>query len=492
MADISRISRLLNGAMRGIDLPNNTLVMKSLKVTADGGSTSTELTKAILDKLILINTAADSDGTFDTRYLGISAKAADSELLDNHDSTYFAVASDLSTVSGKVDDLITLSGVAANAENLGSFTGTVIADDQNVKQAIQALETYSENSRSLIQNFEWENSVIDRLATPPVSPSSGDRYLVIATASGAWEGEENNIAEYNGASWDFTSPVLGMYVSVDDENDGLYLYGGSSWDKKYFEATTASTGLTKSGFDIQIANAAAANGISITSGAISAEVDDSTIEINVSEKIAVKVGGIANAQVAADAAIVESKLSLDYSTSSLNTAIGNRTYTEDNYVTDSESVTSSIDALDMAVKDNADAIAAISLCGSSESRVAGEAFDGTPAALYAVREAKGAETAGRVYKADKDATSSDNFNVIGLAMVSADKAAGDSMSVVYSGPITVTSHGFTQGAALFLGASGAIIEASSLSNVAYEAQKQIGVVRDANTIMIQIFQANIY
>ena len=38
-------------------------------------------------------------------------------------------------------------------------------------------------------------------------------------------------------------------------------------------------------------------------------------------------------------------------------AIGNRAYTEDNYVTDSETITSSINALDMAVKDNSDDIA---------------------------------------------------------------------------------------------------------------------------------------
>ena len=40
-------------------------------------------------------------------------------------------------------------------------------------------------------------------------------------------------------------------------------------------------------------------------------------------------------------------------------AIGNRAYTEDNYVTDSETVTASIDALDIQVKDNTDAIAAM-------------------------------------------------------------------------------------------------------------------------------------
>jgi hypothetical protein len=44
----------------------------------------------------------------------------------------------------KIDDLITLSGVAANAESLGTFTGITIPDSSNVKGALQALETAHE------------------------------------------------------------------------------------------------------------------------------------------------------------------------------------------------------------------------------------------------------------------------------------------------------------------------------------------------------------
>lgn len=43
-------------------------------------------------------------------------------------------------------DLITLSGVAENAINLGTFTGSTIADSSTVKAALQALETAAEAS----------------------------------------------------------------------------------------------------------------------------------------------------------------------------------------------------------------------------------------------------------------------------------------------------------------------------------------------------------
>lgn len=43
-----------------------------------------------------------------------------------------------------IDDLVTLSGVVANAENLGTFTGTTIPDNSTVKAALQSLETAHE------------------------------------------------------------------------------------------------------------------------------------------------------------------------------------------------------------------------------------------------------------------------------------------------------------------------------------------------------------
>lgn len=44
----------------------------------------------------------------------------------------------------EVDDLITLSGVAANSVDLGTFTGSVIPDNSDVKEALQSLETFAE------------------------------------------------------------------------------------------------------------------------------------------------------------------------------------------------------------------------------------------------------------------------------------------------------------------------------------------------------------
>lgn len=49
-------------------------------------------------------------------------------------------------IDQNVDDLITLSGVAENATDLGTFTGSTISDNRKVKEALQDLETAIEGS----------------------------------------------------------------------------------------------------------------------------------------------------------------------------------------------------------------------------------------------------------------------------------------------------------------------------------------------------------
>lgn len=54
-----------------------------------------------------------------------------------------------STDKTRLNNLITLSGVAAAATNLGAFTGGVITDNRTIKQALQDLETAIEDGTGL-------------------------------------------------------------------------------------------------------------------------------------------------------------------------------------------------------------------------------------------------------------------------------------------------------------------------------------------------------
>ncbi len=81
---------------------------------------------------------------------------------------------------------------------------------------------------SLVQGLDWQQSVLDELATPPGSPTTGDRYLVIATATGDWVGHEDDIAEWDGSVWAFTTPNKGFAVWIEDVGNQK-VYNGSAW-----------------------------------------------------------------------------------------------------------------------------------------------------------------------------------------------------------------------------------------------------------------------
>lgn len=138
-----------------------------------------------------------------------------------------------------------------------------------------------------------------------------------------------------------------------------------------------------------------------------------------------------------------------------------------------------VSAQDAATKAYVDAVSSL----KASSEVAGESF--SAATLYAVRYGQNAETAGRLYKADKDASSTDNFYVVGLVKtVGALSAADPVPAITKMGLLTATSHGFTVGKPVFLDAAGALT--STAPSSANEAVVRVGLVKDANTIDVQI------
>lgn len=62
--------------------------------------------------------------------------------------------------------------------------------------------------------FIWQDPIIDVLGTPPGSPSVGDRYIVGPNATGAWVGQSNTIATWNGSAWTFETPQFGWIVNA--------------------------------------------------------------------------------------------------------------------------------------------------------------------------------------------------------------------------------------------------------------------------------------
>ena len=82
---------------------------------------------------------------------------------------------------------------------------------------------------------DWLASVKEQLATPPGSPTTGDRYLVAGTGAGGWAGKDNQVAEWDGA-WAYTVPTEGAHLFIEGGSgalggDILAVFNGTTWVK---------------------------------------------------------------------------------------------------------------------------------------------------------------------------------------------------------------------------------------------------------------------
>jgi hypothetical protein len=96
--------------------------------------------------------------------------------------------------------------------------------------------------------------VIQGFSTSPPAAGVGpsDSYIVIATASGIWVGQENQIATYTGASqeqpWEFRSPRMNERV-YDIINEAYWVWNGTAWvGDVTFDALGSSTSIPTSHF----------------------------------------------------------------------------------------------------------------------------------------------------------------------------------------------------------------------------------------------------
>ena len=183
---------------------------------------------------------------------------------------------------------------------------------------LSGIDTALGNLSTLINNFEWQESAIDYItdntAAPPTEVS-GDRYVLShdgGAPNAAWDGASaGDIVEFNGTTWDATTPTTGMMISIDDETTSLRQWGGSSWDQKFFESTTASGFLSISTFDVQLTNLSDGNLIIGSAGNVATSVDTASlgdIDADTVAGLTIKAGAVANAEINASAAIEFSKM----------------------------------------------------------------------------------------------------------------------------------------------------------------------------------------
>lgn len=145
--------------------------------------------------------------------------------------------------------------------NDSAISSTVLWSSQKIRNEIELAK----------RNIEYQASVINRTTTtPPSNPAVDDRYIIPSSATGAWSGKANQIAEWNGSSWDFYTPQVGWTCYVDDEQK-VYSWNGTAWVRTggALQTITAGNGLTGGGqADTVTLNVGAGNGISVSADAV--------------------------------------------------------------------------------------------------------------------------------------------------------------------------------------------------------------------------------
>lgn len=149
--------------------------------------------------------------TYFTDYVQFNAHA--SATSNPHGTTLEQARSAGSTLGGSI--------------NMGGFAITNVGAGSNTTDVAQRQWT-TDQINAKVRGLMWQVAVINSITTPPVGPTTGDRYRITATATGVWVGKENQIAEWDGAAWLYTVPSEGFAVRDMTANTQL-IFDGTAW-----------------------------------------------------------------------------------------------------------------------------------------------------------------------------------------------------------------------------------------------------------------------
>lgn len=476
MADISKIARLVNGVSRNIDTSTNTLVVDNLKIKLGSAHFVT-----FSGSLSAVRTIAIPDANVNL---------------------------------GHIADLNTLSGVAAGATDLGSFTGTTIPDGQTTKSALQALETAIESVASNVDftdasfritdnadetkalAFEVGSLTTATTRTITMPDANVDLGLVATAIQSSEKGIANGVATLDGGG---KIPVSQLPNSV------MELQG--AWDASTNTPTLAN-GLGNAGdvYEVTVAGTVnfGAGAISFAVGDWAVYGADSTWHKSLNSNEVTSVNGFTGTVVLDTDDIAEGATNKYFNGKNtdllpegstnlyhtearvLATALAGLSLASTSDVTASDSVLSAIGKLQAQL----DTLVSDSII---KSMVAGEAMDANTS--YLVRMAVNGETAGRIYKADvaagAEGAETHHYYVIGMVTTTSAVTAGQSVDVVLTGEKVLgsVSTPFASadiGKPVFLGSAGALtVVAPSGANTAVV---RVGTVMTTTSVLIQGIQ----
>lgn len=105
------------------------------------------------------------------------------------------LTNNLAETDANTDDLVTLSGVAENSTDLGTFTGATVTDNVTIKAALQALETAVETKVTTGANV---NTLVG--STSADTEPASYLFLVVNTADGSLKAISKEFVETEGSN----------------------------------------------------------------------------------------------------------------------------------------------------------------------------------------------------------------------------------------------------------------------------------------------------
>ena len=251
------------GTFTGTTIPDNQTNKQALQAleTALETNSATDATQSTnIGNLVTLSgvaTNATNLGTFTGTVIpdNQNIKQAIQSLETNLDAVLTSDATqttNIATQTTRVDNLVTLSGVANNATNLGTFTGTTIADNQTVKSALQSLETAVESAGvfQTVSNIVTTNTTLQATSSRYIrcSSASGNITLTLPTAASA-SGRKFTFLRTNTSANTIVVDANGsetidgaLTVTLRFINEKLTIWSdGTSWYKEEHTATGAFT-----------------------------------------------------------------------------------------------------------------------------------------------------------------------------------------------------------------------------------------------------------
>ena len=123
------------------------------------------------------------------------------------------------------------NGVPFQAERIDEDTDDIASavsltySKAQVDSAIAAVDATSQIT-AYLATYGPVTVVETATPTPPATPTTGQKFLVIATATGTFAGHETAVATYTG-SYTYVTPVLGRPLIAKDTS-GFYVWDGTS------------------------------------------------------------------------------------------------------------------------------------------------------------------------------------------------------------------------------------------------------------------------